>query len=319
MFKIIISDNIYHSSISAEETKPEAERSLLFSLLKQQRTQILSAEETIQIKTNPETVLKNPSSLYLLDITKAEAMSIQQSYGVMCMSKENIDLSQLIDINDEHTTNEHETLGNGWDTVLNSVEHLPSNALIFTDRYLFADASPKKGEGFSNIRDILNELLPKRMLGEYHITIVFDNESKHPSYKFQGIATQLNKLKQQFNRDYPIMMEVLGITPDCSIYNSLHNRRIISNYYTIKVDHKLAAFNLNKGTVQQTITPQVLFTEDSIKRRSTPPLKSIEQVTTVLREFSRSLGKLRDHSVYCYAVNGKRMERCMGIRNRLMK
>ena len=187
------------------------------------------------------------------------------------------------------------------------------------DRYLFADASPKKGDGFSNIRDILNELLPKKLLSEYHITIVFDNESKHSSYTFNGIATQLNKLKQQLNRDYPIMMEVLGIKPSCAIYNSLHNRRIVSNYYTIKVDHKLAAFNLNGGTALQTITPQVLFTEDSINHHSSPPLKSIEQVTTVLREFSRNLHNLLDHTVYCYAVNGQRMDECKGIRNRLIK
>ena len=85
------------------------------------------------------------------------------------------------------------------------------------------------------------------------------------------------------------------------------------------MDHKMAAFNQNRGTTDQTITPQVLFTDDSLNGHSSPPLKAIDQTIATLRNFSRSLNNLTDHSVYLYAVNGRRMERCMGIRNRLIK
>ena len=272
------------------------------------------------LRTSPEVLLKNPSALYILDIPLSEAQAITRSYGVMCLSAEHPDISPLIDINDIHISNEREKLGRGWDTVLNSVEKLPSNALLLTDRYLFAFNKPNAGDGIANIHNILRELLPQQFQGgDYHVTVVFDNINKATSYTFNDIATQLNRIKQQLGRPYPIMMEVLGITSDCSVYNKLHNRLIVSNYYMVEASHKLAAFNKDRGTARQTLLPLALFTESSLKGNSTPPLKAINQTTGTLSDFSKSLSRLQDHNVYYYAVNGKRMERCMAIRNRLIK
>lgn len=313
MFKVIISDAIYGKI-------KDAENGNLQKLLKQQPVQLQTEAETTYLKNHPEEVLKNPSALYILDITPAEALGIRKSYGVMCLSGEKPDISPLIDVNDIHVANELEKLGRGWDSVLDSVESLPSNALLLTDRYLFAFRHPNAGDGIANIHDILNQLLPQQFLGgDYHVTIVFDNMAKHSSYTFNDIATQLNRLKLHLKRDYPIMMEVLGITPDCAIYNKLHNRLIVSNYYLVEAGHKLAAFNHDKATARQMLVPLTLFTESSLNGTSTPPLKAIEQTLSTLRDFSSSLSRLTDHSIYLYAVNGQRMERCMGIRNRLLK
>jgi hypothetical protein len=313
MFKVIISDTIY-SKIK------DAENGNLQKLMKQQPVQLQTEAETAFLRNHPENVLKNPTALYILDMTPSEALAIQRQYGVMCLSSENPDISPLIDVNDIHVSNEQEKLGRGWDSVLDSVETLPSNALLLTDRYLFAFRHPNAGDGIANIHDILDELLPQQFMGgDYHITIVFDNMAKHSSYTFNDIATQLNRLKQQLKRDYPIMMEVLGITPDCAIYNKLHNRLIVSNYYLVEAGHKLAAFNHDKATARQMLVPLALFTESSLNGTSTPPLKAIEQTLTTLRDFSSSLSRLTDHSIYLYAVNGQRMENCMGVRNRLIK
>ena len=272
------------------------------------------------IAKDPSSVLQQPSSLFVLNIPISEADRIRKSFGVMCLSADNIDISPLIDINDIHISNEREKLGRGWDSVLDSVETLPSNALLLTDRYLFAFRHPNAGDGLTNIRDILDELLPKTFLGgDYHVTVIFDDKNKHASYSFDEIATKLNRIKTQLHRDYPIVMEVLGITPDCAIYNKLHNRLIVSNYYLVEASHKLAAFNEDNGIVRQTLLPLALFTESSLNGTSTPPLKAIDQTVSTLREFSKSLSQLSDHSVYLYAVNGQRMEKCMGIRNRLIK
>ena len=314
MFNIVISDTVYNRIIAGNEGNP------LHRLLKQQPSRLLSSADTDYLKQHPEAVLKSPSSLYILDVQPAEALSIRRSFGVMCLSGDNPDITPLIDVNDIHISNEHEKLGRGWDSVLDSVEKLPSNALLLTDRYLFAFRHPNAGDGLANIHDILNELLPQQFEGgDYHVTIVFDDRSKHSSYTFDEIATKLNRIKTQLGRNYPIMMEVLGITPDCSIYNKLHNRLIVSNYYLVEAGHKLAAFNKDQGTARQMLIPMTLFTEASLNGTSTPPLKAIEQTVSTLREFSKSLSQLSDHSVYLYAVNGKRMEKCMGIRNRLIK
>ena len=314
MFNIVISDTIYNRIIASNEGSP------LHRLLKQQPSRLLSSADTENLRQHPEEVLKSPSSLYILDVQPAEALSIRRSFGVICLSGDNPDITPLIDVNDIHISNEYEKLGRGWDSVLDSVEKLPSNALLLTDRYLFAFRHPNAGDGLANIHDILNELLPQQFEGgDYHVTIVFDDRSKHSSYTFDEIATKLNRIKTQLGRNYPIMMEVLGITPDCSIYNKLHNRLIVSNYYLVEAGHKLAAFNKDQGTARQMLIPMTLFTEASLNGTSTPPLKAIEQTVSTVREFSKSLSQLSDHSVYLYAVNGKRMEKCMGIRNRLIK
>lgn len=342
MFKIFIEATILKKIADSETGNTKQARSMLFRLLSQQKVVYVSSTDKAWIQTlkarveinaddslaayieglatHPETVLQNPSSLFILNISITEAERIQKSYGVLCISGDAVNISPLIDINDIHVSNEQERLGRGWDSVLDSVERLPSNALLLTDRYLFAFRHPNAGDGLANIKDILNQLLPRQFSGgDYHITVIFDNMAKHSTYTFDEISTKLNHIKTQLGRDYPIMMEVLGITPDCSIYNKLHNRLIISNYYLVEAGHKLAAFNHDKGTARQTLLPLALFTESSLNGTSTPPLKVIEQTTSTLRDFSKSLPKLTDHTTYFYAVNGQRMEKCISMRNRLIK
>ena len=110
------------------------------------------------------------------------------------------------------------------------------------------------------------------------------------------------------------------MTDDNDTYYHLHNRRIVSNYFVVKMDYSLAAFNKTIGTADQTITPQVMFTEDSLNRRSTAPLKSMQQIVTALRKFSNTLSSpYANHNSYYYAVDGQWMEKCIAIRNRLIK
>lgn len=343
MFNLYITESALKNIVLSEGQKPLESRSYLYKIIRRLRVIYVSANKPdiswrqqlepdhhlaldfsqsdyiANIPAHPETVLQHPSSLFILDISVAESEAIKKSFGVLCMSSKQAHAASLLDINDEHTTGNGEPFGNGWATVLKGLGDIPSNALLLTDRYLFTRTSPRLGDGLTNVQSILNELLPMQFAGIYHVTIVFDRESLHASFTFDDIATRLNRLKQNLHRDYPINMEVLGITPDCEIYNKLHNRRIVSNYYIVKVEHKLAAFNGNKGTALQTITPQLLFTADSLNGSSSSPLKSIDYINAALRKFSRDLSELRDHSIYSYALNGKRMERCEEIKNRILK
>lgn len=343
MFKMFIAESALRAVVLSESEKPKASQSSLYKIMRELKRFYVSKEtEDISwsleykkkygltldfsksdyiknIPTQPETVLQNPSSVFVLDIPITEAEKIQKSYGVICLSKDLPNLSMLIDTNDEHTIGDREPFGNGWDTVLKSVKPLPSNTLLLTDRYLFSNISAKAGDGIINVQRILDSLLPQRFLGEYHVIIIFDEESIHSSFTFSSLVAQLNQVKQTLHREYPINLEILGVTPDCEIYNKLHNRRIVSNYYIIKVEHKLAAFDKNLGTCMQTITPQTLFTVDSLNNNSTSPLKSIDHITASLREFSSSAPKLHDHDIYSYALNNKVMEKCTGIKNRILK
>jgi len=320
MFKVYLSDSVYDRIIKAEEQRAMAGRSNLYKLLKQQPVQLLTQEDMGKLKAHPENVLKNPSSLYILDIPSAEALAIQRTYGVMCLSSGAIDISPFIDVNDEHTTEKKVPLGRGWDSVLDSVEHLPSNALILTDRYLFKTTNAVYGNGFDNIYSILTELLPRELDTKYHITVIFDRDEIDPLYSFNSIAKRVNDIAQEFHKPYEIVTEVLGLSGGKDIYYKFHNRRIVSNYFVVKMDYSLAAFNKTEGTSEQTIIPQVLFTEDSLNNRSSAPLQSMQQITKALKSFSESLrSPSMDHHSYSYAVNGQRRERCMTITNRLLK
>ena len=219
MFKVFIAEKILRNIIQAESQRPNNSRSNLFKILRSAQNLYvamdapdlawikqlkadygLTADTTRteyikKIPSKPESVLKNPSSLFILDISFAEAKKIQVEYGVICRSGVDTNVSTLIDINDEHTTDKNKPLGRGWDTVLDSVEFLPSNALILTDRYLFKTTNAKFGNGFDNVRSILTELLPRELNTTYHITVIFDKDSIHALYDFQTIAKRLNDIK----------------------------------------------------------------------------------------------------------------------------
>ena len=317
MFKIFILESVRQSIVNAAKTKP----SNLSKLLEQQSIEPLTPADNEHFKAHPEDMLKNPSALYILDISPVEALAIQKRYGVMCLSCENPDVSPLIDVNDYFTPSTDKKKFKGWDRILDSVEKLPSNALVLIDRYLFASRSKDKGDGLINVRHILNELLPQEFEGgDYHITIVFNVEVKHSSYTFSEIASKLYNIAQQLRPGYGFMVEVFGIMESCTLYDDSHDRQIVSNYYIVEASHKLAAFNPeDKGTVHQSIIPLALFTESSLKGESSAPLETIDQTIADFNKFYAALSNEAEHKTYSYALNGKRMERCMGVRNRLFK
>lgn len=316
MFKVYISESAYKGITGSATTG----QSYLGKLLNKQPLQLLKEADTERYKAHPEKVLNNPSALYILDISPADALAIQRTYGVMCLSSSAPDITPLIDVNDEHTTEKKVSLGRGWDSVLDSVEHLPSNALILNDRYLFKTTNAVYGNGFDNIRSILTELLPHELNTKYHIAVIFDRDEIDPLYNFNSIAKRLNDIALEFKKPYEIVTEVLGLSEGKDIYYKFHNRRIVSNYFVVKMDYTLAAFNKTEGTSEQTIIPQVLFTEDSLNKNSSAPLKSMQQITKALQSFSESLkSHSMDHNSYSYAINGQQKERCLTITNRLIK
>lgn len=331
MFKIFISNATRESILSREENLPQ--KSNLYQMLKWNHGSLveeLNDAAMEEYKNNPEKVLDNPSSLYILDMSEKEAENIQENYGVACVSSKNPNVSSLIDINDLFTPDKETNLFDGWDKVLDNVEGLPSNALLITDRYLFKTNRPDLKDGFRNIEQILDQLMPSKFIGgEYHVTIVFCRTSS--SYKFSKIVEELDKIKNKLEnqyrgepgRKYNIKMEVLGIEKDKCIYYDLHPRRIISNYYYVQADYKLAAFKKDyTGTVEQDIIPMTLFTESGLTGSSSLPLRSINQTITVFKDFQKTYcDKTFSHpeEIYSYALNGKILPCCLGLKNRLLK
>lgn len=72
MFKVYISESAYKVITSSATTG----QGYLGKLLRQQPVQLLQQAETERYKEHPENMLNNPSALYILDITSAEALAI---------------------------------------------------------------------------------------------------------------------------------------------------------------------------------------------------------------------------------------------------
>ena len=175
MFNIFIEETILAKVLDKQtDARKEQLRAKLLMLLQMQKRVYTTARtsDTAQLKArcaaakitmdtsrsryitgiaeHPETVLQNPSSLFILHIPILEAERIQKSYGVFCLSGDVVNILPLIDVNDEQTTNEGEPLGQGWGTVLRSLRDIPTNALLLTDRYLFSKVSARQGNGIDS-------------------------------------------------------------------------------------------------------------------------------------------------------------------------
>lgn len=124
MFKVFIAEKILRNIIQAESHRPSNSRSNLFKILKSAKNLYVAmdapdlawikqlkddfglvadttrSEYIKKIPSKPESVLKNPSSLFILDIPLAEAKKIQVEYGVICRSGVDTNVSTLIDVND---------------------------------------------------------------------------------------------------------------------------------------------------------------------------------------------------------------------------
>ena len=257
------------------------------------------AEYINDILQNSRRVLENPNAVFLLSIESEDAGKIQNRYGVICQSIDNID--------DEVLTKAYEyDLSDGqkgvdWNVYFDKSNHiLPSNSLIICDRYIFSSdkingaiTKDTMELGLSNIRGILNSILPKRHNDEYNVLIVFDSSTfnlgdEQETELFKTIASNLKDYADGNKkvRRYKIRFDLISIDHNCINYKMLHNRRIISNYFVVRAEYKLRAFKDNASTVSQTIFYDALFSKIVRMKPSGPdsPIKSQLQMINYIRE-----------------------------------
>lgn len=229
-------------------------------------------------------VLKFPSPVFLLDIVPQEAKKIQNQFGVIFQS--------IHDLNDKTLTNITETFSPDeednnytWSYIFEDIKKMPSNCLLIVDRYLFANDRENYYIGVDNVIQILDELIPKSLNGDFIVTIVIDYESFRNFECIQGfkkITTKLNKEKSKLRqkRNFNIIMELIGICR-CSNdvtnfkifnlhHNKTHNRRIATNYMITCIEHYTAYFNEGKCLGAQKIDIDTLYSKGLSNRGDAP-------------------------------------------------
>lgn len=245
------------------------------------------------VKDNPKVVLQHPQGVLLLDIDKDTAELIQKDYGVVCQST--LDLSNCLLATSENKI----SLCTGdqqysWKDLFNKRNDIPSNSLVFIDRYIFAyEGVTHCGykEGITNIKCILANILPDKLLCDYHVLILFDdNLSNDRNYTIEKVWKELDEYKNKvLKRPYNIVFELFSVTSKCEGYADTHNRKIISNYFIVSAEHYLRAF-AGDGVAVGTQDIRVEYTYSNGLLNSQSAVKSISHLLM-------QISKMKDNGI----------------------
>lgn len=171
---------------------------------------------------------------------------------------------------------------------------------------------------------LLENLLPKKFEGIYHIAVLLTDtdEAKrekrtHTNLTNAQIASGINKLKsKKLNRPYEIILEVYFFSKHEGFHDIIHNRRILSNYYVLDAQYKLAAFdNSGKGRVGQTISIHPLFELIHIDHESDMKELRLRSDLKVISYFVETKSKSKSSVFY---QNGKQIDSFDNVKHRLM-
>lgn len=190
-----------------------------------------------EIAENPEALIKHPCSYFLLNKEDHEITDLINSYGVIVQNSNiNEDIiskrcyEELIK-NKEYFDGSKK----GWHFLADK-EIL--NSLIISDPHLFDNAESRKNIGFSNIKNLLDAILPNSLKIPFHLLIIVEEKSNG------SLAPFFNKIQSdlideiQKLRDYEIIVEIIVTS------TIIHKRRAFSNNFVIGCDKGFKLFKI---------------------------------------------------------------------------
>lgn len=286
------------------------------------------------IPQNPLGVLKNPSGIYLLDISVEDANSISKRYGVICQSISHMDTTPLTRFNHTSELFSDEN-GKTWKEIISQFKDMPSNSVLIIDRHLFDEDKydennerydERKRVGIDNLYNILDCVLPESFEDTYHVGVLITDNDKAKSAHLsrsnltnERIANAANKLKRVLNRNFRINIEAVFFDHgDAEGYRLIHNRRIISNYFIVTADHKLAALKNGKGTCNQSISVYPLFENIDRDSDSDKKEKRIRREIKQFQDFIFNQKTYKSPTALLFK-NGKKQDDFSTLEHRFLK
>lgn len=281
------------------------------------------------VPNNPELVLEEPCGIFLLNIPKDIAYSIQRRFGVICQSTSNMSHDVLT-----HKGTSIELIqgigDRNWSDVFQKFKSTPSNSVIIIDAHLFENDSydernscydESRSYGRNNLFAILDNILPDNFDKAYHVSILLtdiDEAKKEKKSRTNltnlRIVKEINKLRNKI-RPYEICIEVHFFSQHEGYHNIIHNRRILSNYYVLDAQYKLAAFdNDNRSREGQTISIHPLFELIYIDPESDTKARRLISDLEKIKEY---VEPARNHSGPFYQ-NGRKFDSYDKVKHRLM-
>lgn len=293
------------------------------------------------IKGDPSALLDYPRDIFLIDRTSKRKVA-KNNYGVVLMTDRSakseilkLEWSEPLAFNQEYSWHRFFT-DEGRD-----MAKIPSNSLIIIDRYLFADFDL----GIYNLCRILDEILPTNYDDDYHILIVADpTEFKRPFYSPKNkkknktmvdveiaageIFNAISTLRNQFMLQVELLAleafegdrVTLGDKIHYDVYSDTHNRRIVSNTFIIRAEHKFCAIKKYKNTILQSNASQTIWFDANYSGVDKKYQNIHSLPVKVAEGIIKTLSKIVDNHINIgrYFLNGKE-GKSESIINRLLK
>lgn len=182
-------------------------------------------------------IIEKPRSLFFLDISKEKADELSEKYGVIVQSDTNINDKALQFIFRKGVEKGEVIKGtnNGWQNLFKDLTFPPSNSLVISDNYLLQNEEKGKLIGFENLKLLLNAILPLKLEATFHLFIITPMPQRISPEK----ANQLNGMLKAYLhtiRNYDFQLEFV-------FSNTIHPRKIISNYYVVVCDKGFQLFH----------------------------------------------------------------------------
>ncbi len=244
--------------------------------------------------------IAKPCSVFILDVDKATAKSVSDKYGVICHSLEDTPEESPLFMECIEKNIEKSEKNRGWHELVKDSTN-PANAMVFVDRYLFSKDSGgiTYQDGINNVYEVLNHVLPQNLGTDYHVLLVFDAStlSAASGETFKSISEDVNKLVPKLKRSYNIVIETVSIDRNDMNYDETHNRRILSNYFIIRVDRSLKAFRANNSLYSQSLFLDWVASKGVIRqKRSDVPAKALykylREVRAAIAQMKKSVGSV---------------------------
>lgn len=261
----------------------------------------------------PSKMLNCPKDIYVYPADTRRDIADKNEYGVLLSTPMPVETKNLkrhwnllLDVGKESS----------WFSFLKKdpSKMLPSNALIIVDRYLFSDFQL----GIDNLFCILEELLPMRFDGQYHILLIFDDQTIKKGFNAYDVAKRIQKQKKKI-RPYFLNIELLSVNKQTSIYPKTHDRKILSNYFVVTATHGFAAFREGKAVYEQRLEYDAIYwdIDNDDQGKSSLPVYMVDDFTDSLRKFLNDTEKC-DHGI-AFFVNGQEKENLSELCNRLVR
>ena len=195
------------------------------------------------LREDKSQIAEKPRAMFFFDITASEAEELSTKYGVIVQSETAIN-DRVLQLSFKKGLNKGVMVrGNddGWRNLLAGVKLPPMNSLIISDNYLLQNEANDKLVGFENLKMLLNSILPKTLGTSFHLLIVAPMPQKIRPEK----ADQLNGMLKAFLkqvRPYDFQLEFV-------FNNTIHPRKIFSNYFVIVGDKGFQLFHPTHTTL----------------------------------------------------------------------